>query len=87
MEELSHEKITVHQGGKSQRKEALEVILRRQRDAALKGDIKSAEFFLKRRAALDSGTSQASDPSADDREVLEAYEARIAQRLAEKDKK
>jgi hypothetical protein len=55
----------------------LEGILLRIADDSLKGDIKSAAFLPNRYGSMVSGELQQSEISDDDREVLEAYAARV----------
>lgn len=61
----------------------LEGILLRIADNSLKGDIKSAAFLLNRYGAMVSGELQRPEISEDDRQVLEAYAARLSAQRSE----
>jgi hypothetical protein len=80
LREIFERKIETRSSGRSRKITILEGILLRITEDSLKGNTKSAAFLLNRYAAMVSGELQRQDLSDDDREVLEAFAARIEAR-------
>ena len=83
LREIFERKIESRSGGRSRKITILEGILLRITEDSLKGNTKSAAFLLNRYAAMVSGELQRHDLSDDDREVLEAFAARIEARRSD----
>lgn len=75
-------KILTQSGGRSKKISILEGILLRVIEDSLRGNVKSAAFVLNRYAAMVSGELPQHDLSNEDREVLEAFAARVGTRRA-----
>jgi len=77
LREILSRKIKNRSGDRVRTITVLEGILLRIADDSLKGDIKSATFLLNRYGSMVSGELQRSEISDDDRQVLDAYAARV----------
>jgi hypothetical protein len=78
LREIFQRKIETRTNGRVRKITVLEGILLRMTEDSLKGNVKSAGFLLNRYAAMVSGELQRQDLSEDDREVLEAFAARLS---------
>ena len=87
LREILARKIESRSAGRSRKITVVEGILLRITEDALKGNTKSATFLLNRYAAMVSGELQTQDLNTDDREVLQAFAERFAQRSRTKDRK
>ncbi|MGO9047422.1 MAG: DUF5681 domain-containing protein [Xanthobacteraceae bacterium] len=83
LREILSRKIKNRTGDRVRTISVLEGILLRIADDSLKGDIKSAAFLLNRYGAMVSGELQRSEITEDDRQVLEAYAARLSAQRSE----
>lgn len=77
LNELLYRKISIREDGRTRRVPVLEAILMRFREAALKGDTKSAAFILNRQRDAADPAAPGQSMNEDDRQVLESYAQRL----------
>jgi hypothetical protein len=77
LNELLYQKISIREDGRTRRVPVVQVILMRFREAALKGDTKSAAFILNRQRDAADAMPPGESMNEDDRQVLETYAQRL----------